>query len=181
MPISIDQPKSIRDSLRVNAMTTNHPNFHHHEDDEHESDMNAELLILCSISLAATFMGAGGDPSVFAIPGAMLASLVALLKATQEKRNWQERASNALGTSVIGATAPSAFIHWFWPDAIQKMVWQTWAFLGFCGGLLGWIVAFAFVKAVGLRSDRFANRITKRFERRYLPEDQDSKDGTDRP
>lgn len=175
--ISIDQPKSIRDSesMRV-AMTTTIPS-NRPSDEEHDTDMNPEMLIICSITLAATFVGAGGDPSVLAIPGAMMASLIALLKATQEKRSWQERASNALGTSVIGSTAPSAIIHYFWPEAVPKMIWQAWAFLGFCGGLFGWILAFAFVKALGLRSDRFANQAVKQFERRYLPEDQDSKDG----
>lgn len=148
----------------------------HQQDDERTDDMTPEAITLCAISLAATFMSAGGDPSMLAIPGAMLAALVALLKATQEKRNWQERASNALGTSVIGSTAPSAIIYWFWPDAAQKMIWQAWAFLGFLGGLCGWIVAYAFVKALGLRSDRFANRTLFKWEKRITP-DPESEDG----
>lgn len=156
-------------------MTVIHPQLPSQGKEDHD-DMTAEALTICAISLAATFMSAGGDPSMLAIPGAMLASLVALLKATQEKRNWQERASNALGTSVIGATAPSAIIHWFWPEAIPKMIWQTWAFLGFVGGLAGWIVAYAFVKALGLRSDKFADRALSRWARRNT-EDPESNDG----
>lgn len=144
----------------------------HTSETEHD-DMTAEALTLCGISLAAVFMGVGGDPSMLAIPGAMLASLVALLKATSEKRNWQERASNALGTSVIGSTGPSAIIYWFWPETAAKLIWQTWAFLGFLGGLCGWIVAYAFVKALGLRSDRFASRTLFRWEKRIAPGEQE--------
>lgn len=145
--------------------------------EELHDDMTAEAITLCAISLAATFIGAGGDPSVLAIPGAMLASLVALIKATQEKRNWQERATNALGTSVIGGTAPSAIIHWFWPEAVPKMIWQTWAFLGFMGGLCGWILAYAFVKALGLRSDRFANRTLTKWGRKITDDEGEDQNG----
>lgn len=151
---------------------------HRHDADEtEETDMNVESLILCSISLAATFVGAGGDPSIAAVCGAMLASMIALLKAAQEKRAWQDRAISMLGTSVIGSTAPSAILHWFFPDSVQKIIWQTWSILGFLGGMAGWSVAYAFIKIIGLRSERFANRTISQFERRYLPEDQDSKDG----
>lgn len=176
MPISIDQPKSIRDSLAVNAMTYQHTQ---RSEDDHEelNDMLPEATLIAGISLAATFIAAGGDPSLLCIPGSMIAALVALLKSTQEKRDWTEKAANSIGISAVGSTLPSAILHYCWPDAALKMIWQGWVFLGMMAGFLGWPLAYAFVKVFGLRSERFANRTVKQFERRYLPEDQDSKDG----
>lgn len=137
--------------------------------------MTSECLIIASISLAATYLGAGGDVTRMAIPGAMLAALVALLKAAQEKRGWQERAANSLGISIVGSTGPVAVIQYFWPDAIQKLTWQIVSLLGFLGGLIGWSLAFAFVKAVGLRSDNYANKTLNRWDN---PDDKNGHGGS---
>lgn len=139
--------------------------------------MTAEAFALISVSVAATYLGAGGDLSMLAIPGAMLASFIALLKATQEKRSWPDRAISMLGTSVVGSTGPSAVIHWIWPEILPKMIWQSWAFLGFIAGLIGWSIAYAFVKVTGLRSEKFANRFLKRQEDRFVDPDPESRHG----
>lgn len=153
--------------------------IHNHrpgDDHDEEHDMTAEFIAVMSISLAATYLSASGDVSRMAIPGAMLAALVALLKAAHEKRSWQEKAANSIGISVVGSTGPVALVQYFWPDILQKFTWQIVSLLGFLGGLIGWSIAFAFVKAVGLRSDRFANRTLGRWERR-VTDDPESKDG----
>lgn len=154
----------MRDSDRkhpvMNSLT------HHQPHDEHDDDMTAECLTIMGISLAATYISAGGDPSRMAIPGAMLAALVALFKAAQEKRGWQEKAANSIGISVVGSTAPPAIIQYFWPDTMQRLGWQALALLGFLGGLVGWSLAYAFVKAVGLRSDRLADLTLDKWEPR---------------
>jgi len=147
------------------------------DEQRENNDMIPESLCLMSVSLAAVYLGAGGDASMLAIPGAMLAALVALLKAANEKRAWQDRACSVIGTSVVGSTAPSAVVHYYWPDAYPKMIWQAWALFGFLGGLVGWIIAFAFVKAVGLRSDGIANNVIHRWGKKLSPSDTDSKDG----
>lgn len=149
--------------------------------EEPSDDMTAETLCIVSISLAATYLGAGGDASILAIPGAMLASLIALLKAASEKRVWQDRASAVIGTSVVGSTGPSALVHYFWPEAFPKMIWQAWALLGFLGGLIGWIFAYAFVKVIGLRSEEIADSALNRFKRRISDRigTGDSKSGRD--
>lgn len=129
-------------------------------------DMTTETLCIVSVSLAATYIGSGGDAAMLAIPGAMLASLIALLKAAAEKRIWQDRASAVIGTSVVGSTGPSALVHYFWPDVYPKMIWQAWALLGFLGGLIGWIFAYAFVKVIGLRSEEIADSALSRWKRK---------------
>lgn len=154
-----------RDSLRnQQAMTVIQPQITTPE--ETPDDMTAETLCLVSISLAATYIGSGGDASMLAIPGAMLAALVALLKATHEKRIWQDKASSVIGTSVVGSTAPSVVVHYFWPESYSKLIWQAWALFGFLGGLVGWIIAWAFVKVIGLRSEELADSAVSRFKRR---------------
>jgi hypothetical protein len=175
MPILVGPKASARDSQRnQQAMTV--IRAHIHPEEENHDDMTAEALALMSISIAATYLGAGGDPSMLAIPGAMLASFIALCKATQEKRGWPDKVSSVVGTSVIGSTAPSAIIHWCWPDILPKMIWQSWSLLGFLGGLMGWSVAYAFVKVTGLRSEKFANSWLKRQEERLVGR-QESSDG----
>lgn len=158
-------------------MTTTIPTNRREDDENHEQDMLPEATLIAGISLAATFIAAGGDPSLACIPGSMIAALVALLKATQEKRDWTEKAANSLGIATLGSTLPSAVVHYWFPESAAKIFWQGWAMLGLMAGLLGWPLAYAFVKVFGLRSEKFANRTVRQLERRYLPEDQDSKDG----
>lgn len=135
--------------------------------EESSDDMIPETLCIVSISLAATYIGGGGDLSTLAIPGAMLASLIALLKAAHEKRSWQERATSVIGTSVVGSTAPSAIMHYWWPEAYTKMIWQAWALLGFLGGLMGWIIAYACVKVLGFRSEEIADNMISRWKKKW--------------
>lgn len=162
-----------RDSFRnQQAMTVIQPQIVTPDPDSSD-DMTAETLCIVSISLAATYLGAGGDASILAIPGAMLASLVALLKAASEKRVWQDKASAVIGTSVVGSTAPSAIIHYFWPEAYSKIIWQAWALLGFLGGLIGWIFAYAFVVVAGFRSEEIANSAISRWKRKLSSDRQD--------
>lgn len=146
--------------------------------EEHSDDMIPETLCIVSISLAATYIGSGGDLSTLAIPGAMLASLIALLKAAHEKRTWQERATSVIGTSVVGSTAPSAIMHYCWPEAYAKMIWQAWALLGFLGGLVGWIVAYACVKVLGFRSEEIADSMIIRWKKRWNSMDSRSGNGS---
>lgn len=156
-------------------MTPFHLNDRQLAEEQEDNDMSAEFLVLAGVSLAATFAAFNGDLSLVCIPGAMLAALVALLKSTEEKRGWPEKAANSIGISFFGSTLPSASMKWLWPEAWQSMVWQTWAILGFVGGMIGWPIAYAFVKVAGLRGEKFALRTWKKGERMIV--DDESKSG----
>ncbi len=175
MPILVARTKTKRDSpvtMRV-AM----PQIIHHRreaDNEPFDDMLPEALMLAGVSIAATYLSAGGDPWSMCIPGAIFSSFVALLKTTQDKRSWPEKTANSVGISFIGSTAPAGIIQYFWPHFTEKLTWQLAALLGFGFGLCGWPLAYAFVKVFGLRSERFANRKADQWERQYGGDDQSS-------
>lgn len=159
-------------STEQRSMTPYHPIPRQVAADNDDNDMTSECLILAGVSLATTFIASQTDLSLVCVPGAMIAALVALLKSTQEKRDWTEKAANSIGISAVGSTVPSAFMHYFWPEIAGKFMWQAWAFLGFMFGLLGWPLAYAFVKVCGLRSEKFANRTVRSIEKRFVGDDE---------
>lgn len=129
--------------------------------------MIPETLLLAGVSLAATFLSVGGDPSMIAIPGAMLAAVVALLKATQEKRAWTDKGIVVIGTSIIGTTLPSAAVHMIWPDWVTKLTWHFFMLAGFLSGIVGWMFAWAGILVLDQRREKLAKRAIEAVERKY--------------
>lgn len=109
--------------------------------EETSDDMSVEVLLLAVVGIAAPFLAANYTvaPDMVAILGAVLASIVGLLKAASEKRDWTARGIIVVGTTVVGSTGPSAVIHWWWPDSFARLLWQAWALLGFLSGIIGWM------------------------------------------
>lgn len=135
--------------------------------DEETHDMTPETLLLAGVSLAATFISAGGDPSMVAIPGAMLAAVVALLKATQEKRGWTDKGIVVIGTSIVGTTLPSVAINFFWPHWLDKLIWHFFLLAGFLSGLVGWMFAWAGVLVLDARREKLAKQAVDLMARKY--------------
>ena len=99
-----------RDSYRnQQAMIVYQAQLQTAPNEETNDDMIPESLLLAGVSLAATFLSMGGDPSMIAIPGAMLAAVVALLKATKGYR-WPS-AGSAQQCLVDGVVRNLRLIH----------------------------------------------------------------------
>lgn len=143
-------------------------------EEQEDNDMTAELFMIGGISIAATYLAAGGDISILSIPGAMLAALVALLKATQERRQWTDKGIVVIGTSVIGSTLPSGLIHVIWPDWVVKLTWHVFLLAGFLFGLVGWMLGWAIILALDARREKIAKKVVGVGEKR-LGLDSDSK------
>lgn len=159
-------------------MTTINPIRPPMEDDQDTEDMTCEFLLLGGASLAATYLATGGNLDLIALPGAMLGAVVALLKATQEKRAWTDKGIVVIGASVIGTTAPSVAVHVFWPDWLEKLTWHVFFLAGFILSIIGWMLIWPFILALDARRDRIAKRALDALERKYgMRPDQDSKDG----
>ncbi len=135
--------------------------------EEPHDDMIAECLLLAGVSLAATFLSMGGDPSMIAIPGAMLAAVVALLKATQEKRLWTDKGIVVIGTSIVGSTLPSAAMHLVWPSWLDKMTWHIFLLAGFLSGLVGWMFAWAGILVLDARREKIASRAIDEMAKKF--------------
>lgn len=152
---------------------------HRHEDDEHHlDDMIPEALMLGFISLSATYLAAGGSPDLLCVPGAMLGAVVALLKATQEKRPWTDKSILIIGSSVVGTTVPTAAVHMFWPHWLEKLTWHVYFFAAFICSIIGWMLIWPFILALDSRRDRIAKRALEALERKYgMRSDQESGDG----
>jgi hypothetical protein len=154
-----------RDSFRnQQAMIALRPQLEAPE--EHSDDMIPETMLLAGVSLAATYLAAGGQTDLICIPGAMLGAVVALLKATQEKRLWTDKGILLIGSSVIGTTAPSAAIHLFWPQWLEKLTWHIYFLAGFIFSLIGWMLLWPFILALDARRDRIAKAAVTALERR---------------
>lgn len=148
----------------------------HRDDDQHTpDDMMPEALLLVGVSFAATFISAGGDPSMVTIPGSMLAAFVALLKATQEKRAWTDKGIVVIGTSVVGTTLPSVAVHMIWPDWLEKLTWHIFLLSGFLSGLIGWMFAWAGILVLDARREKLASRAIDTMARKFgvIPSDAD--------
>lgn len=130
-------------------------------------DMLPESILLVGVSIASIFIGAGGDPSMVAIPGSMLAAFVALLKATQEKRQWTDKGIVVIGTSLFGTTLPSVAVHLFWPQWLEKLTWHVFLLAGFLSGLVGWMFAWAGILVLDARRDKIAKQALDRLERKF--------------
>lgn len=129
--------------------------------------MIPETLLLAGVSLAATFLSTGGDPSMIAIPGAMLAAVVGLLKATQERRAWTDKGIVVIGTSIVGTTLPSVAVHLFWPEWLAKLTWHIYLLAGFLSGIIGWMFAWAGILVLDSRREKLAKRAIEAVERKY--------------
>lgn len=138
------------------------PNDHHRILD----DMSVEILLLAAIGITTPIIVHTGNADMFAIPGAILAAVVALLKANSEKRDWSQKGIVVVGTTVVGSTGPAAVVHWWYPEAVTKLIPQAHALLGFISGLLGWLLFWAGYVALDWRKDKVMKAAIKEAERR---------------
>lgn len=132
---------------------------------EPSEDMSVEILLL-AVGIATPIIIQTGNAEMYAIPGAILAAVVALLKANHEKRNWSEKGIVVVGTTMIGSTGPTAAIHWWYPEAITKLIPQAHALLGFLSGLIGWLLFWAGYLILDRRKENVAKAAIKEVERR---------------
>lgn len=134
--------------------------------DKHLDDMSVEILLLAAIGITTPIIITTGSSDMYAIPGAILAAVVALLKAQSEKRDWSQKGIVVVGTTVVGSTAPAAAIHWWYPEAITKLIPQAHALLGFLSGLVGWLLFWAGYLILDRRKENVAKAAIKEVERR---------------
>lgn len=134
--------------------------------DRQLDDMSVEILLLAAIGITTPIIVHTGNSDMFAIPGAILAAVVALLKASSEKRDWSQKGIVVVGTTVVGSTGPAAVIHWWYPEAITKLIPQAHALLGFLSGLIGWLLFWAGYIALDWRKDKVMKAAIKEAERR---------------
>lgn len=106
-------------------------------------------VILAAMSLPTVAVIAVKGPGVddiYAVLGAIIASILAVMEALQKRRDYFHAVSTFLGSAVIGAFAPGPVYHLL---AYMKVIpenaavfglWQTWAIAGFAFGLNGWYI-----------------------------------------
>lgn len=128
--------------------------------------MSVEILLLAAIGITTPIIIQSGNNDMYAIPGAILAAVVALFKAISEKRDWSQKSIVVVGTTMIGSTGPATVMHWWFPDAVAKLVPQAHALLGFLSGLLGWLLFWAGYLLVDRRKETVMKAAIKEAERR---------------
>lgn len=146
--------------------------------EEIHDDMIPEALLLAGVSLATTFLVAGGQADLICIPGAMLGAVVALLKATQERRQWTDKGILIIGSSVLGTTLPSGAVNIFWPQWLEKLTWHVYFLAGFICSIVGWMLVWPFILFLDARRERIAKAAVRAFETRMgiPPEQRESSD-----
>lgn len=137
-----------------------------HADEESHDDMIPESILLAGVSLAATYLAAGGQTDLICIPGAMLGAVVALMKATQEKRSWTDKGIILIGSSVVGTTVPSGAVHVFWPEWLDKLTWHIYGLAGFIFSIVGWMLIWPVILALDKRREGIAKAAVREIERR---------------
>lgn len=140
-------------------------------------DMSVEILLLAAIGISTPIIIHTGNADMYAIPGAILAAVVALLKAQSERRDWSQKGIVVVGTTVVGSTGPAAAMHWWYPEAAVKLIPQAHALLGFLSGLLGWLLFWAGYLLLDRRKENVMKAAIKEAERRIgLPKFPDPDD-----
>lgn len=134
--------------------------------EEVPDDMIPETVLLAGVSLAATYLAAGGQTDLICIPGAMLGAVVALLKATQERRQWTDKGIILIGSSVIGTTLPSGAVHMAWPQWLEKLTWHIYFLAGFICSIIGWMLIWPFILALDARREKIAKAALREAQRR---------------
>jgi len=104
-------------------------------------------FILAAMSLptfAVIAVKGPGVDDIYAVLGAVVASILAVMESLQKRRDYFHAVSTFLGSAVVGAFAPGpvyyllAHLKWIPADAAMFGLWQTWAIAGFIFGLNGW-------------------------------------------
>lgn len=128
--------------------------------------MSCELLLLSAVAISTPIIIQSGNSEMYAIPGAILAAFVAMLKANHEKRTWSEKGIVVIGTTVVGSTVPAAILHWKYPETIHRVIPQAHVIFGFLSGLLGWLLFWAGYLILDRRKDTVMKAAIKEAERR---------------
>jgi hypothetical protein len=106
-------------------------------------------VILAAMSLPTVAVIAVKGPivdDIYAVLGAIVASILAVMESLQKRRDYFNAVSTFLGSAVVGAFAPGVVYHtlsymkWIPADAAVFGLWQTWAISGFLFGLNGWYI-----------------------------------------
>lgn len=150
------------------AMTFIHPQIptRAFRAEEVDDDMIPEAMLLAGVSLAATYLAAGGQTDLICIPGAMLGAVVALLKATQERRQWTDKGIIIIGSSVIGTTLPSGAVNVFLPEWVTKLTWHVYFLAGFICSIVGWMLIWPIIMVLDSRREKIAKAAVREIQRR---------------
>ena len=105
-------------------------------------------LILCAIPAAVAVVGAGqlaGGPAsedIYAVIGAMLASVVVLVDygGTPGGHRTMQFTTVFISSAFIGSIGPGVAAQTVIPDSMGVLSWHVWAMLGFVFGLAGWVL-----------------------------------------
>ncbi len=104
-------------------------------------------VLLAAMSLPAVTIAAVRGPAaddIYAVMGAVIASILAVMEAIQKRRDYFHLVSTFLGSAAIGALVPGPAFHLLSHMGVIKAestvftLWQTWAVSGFLLGLNGW-------------------------------------------
>jgi hypothetical protein len=106
-------------------------------------------LILCAIPAAVAVVGAGpiaGGPAsedIYAVIGAMLASVVVLVDyggTPGGRRGTMQFTTVFISSAFIGSIGPGVAANTVIPESVGVLSWHSWAMLGFVFGLAGWVL-----------------------------------------
>lgn len=147
--------------------------------EEVHDDMIPEALLLAGVSIATTYLAAGGQTDLICIPGAMLGALVALLKATQERRQWTDKGILVIGSSVVGTTLPSGAVHLLWPEWLEKLTWHVYFLAGFICSIVGWMLIWPIIMLLDSRREKIAKAAVRAAAARVGLQDYSGETGTE--
>lgn len=125
-------------------------------------------IILTAVGAAIASAGAVMLPDqrdAFAVSGAMLGSVLAVLEALKRGRDFRHLASVFIASSAIGGFGPGATIHWMIAaDKIDEITWHVWSAAGFVFALAGWATTHACMSVFMRRIPTMIEKQVDRFD-----------------
>ncbi len=104
-----------------------------------------------------------GPKDMYAVIGAMLATVIAILEARKQDRSFANTVCVFIGSSFIGGILPGVMFLNIWPERALTFTWHVWAFIGFGFGLIGWTLALACVRYAQKRKDAIVAELARKW------------------
>lgn len=122
------------------------------------------LAAICFLPVLAVVVKAPESADVYAVVGAFLVSITALIEARQKGRGTGDTIRVFIGTAAMGSMLPGLLFGlamwqgWVSPELQGHLTWHFWAFAGFFCGLNGWGIIYKVNRVLNRRADAILRR-----------------------
>lgn len=110
------------------------------------------------------------SPDIYAVVGALFASVLPLLEASANNRTLGHKVSVFIASGVGGSIVPGLALYWKFGHDADALRWNVWAGAGVVSGLMSWSVIFYPLMYFRKRASAGVIAAGETLADRYLPD-----------